>query len=116
MSRVVLAHISRHSPPWLILGVRQREMNPLRQKFRWPLWPLPALILASLLMFPSISADYQRLFDRVMYAGILMCSSRYLWAWRRTGERIDWMIYSLAILFMPILATVLVSGILWFTT
>lgn len=81
------------------------KMKYLREKFFWPLWILPIVILLPLLLMPVVSSSMQFIYDRLLICGYSLITLRYLWSWRRGGERIDWIIYVLLMLLMPILVT-----------
>lgn len=76
-------------------------MNYLQERVRWSLWVLPYVILISWVLMPTRLKD---IFDLLTFLGQILVSVRYIYLWLRGGKRIDFIIYILLCLFMPVIS------------
>jgi len=76
-------------------------------KFHWPLWALPLTIVLSVIINPYVGDRMEDARSRIMTCGYLAISIRYLWAWRKTGSKTDWIVYTALTMLTPLIAHII---------
>ena len=77
-------------------------MKITNETFAWPIWLLPVIIGAPLMIYPrGTCRPLGSLEDGIYIVVYLFVSLRYLWAWKRGGTLIDLIIYSFIGFFVP---------------
>lgn len=88
-----------------------RKMDTDNTNFHWPLWALPLAIILSIILQPGILDKLGEARTRIAALSYVALSIRYLWAWRKTGSKVDWIIYMALIILTPLIASMIVAAL-----